>query len=99
MQRSSFGIAFVAASALAGAPAPAQADTIWYRCGDDICRIHPDGTGTARPWGLQGPGVGELDVTRNGRRIAFVARGNLVISDRRRSRLVGVRHPDPARQG
>ena len=81
----SCAIALGSASALAlSAAPPADASRIWYRCGDAICVTRADGRGEPREWATFRD-VGQFDVTRDGRRIAFIARGSLAISDARRA--------------
>ena len=57
---------------------PAAADSLLYRCGDNVCRVAPDGTGRTqlttdgRPGG---PAYSWLSATRDGSRLA-VAKGS-----------------------
>jgi hypothetical protein len=66
--------ALAAAGAMAlCAAAPARADSLLYRCGANVCRVAPDGTGRTqlttdgRP---QGPVYSWLSATRDGSRMA-----------------------------
>jgi hypothetical protein len=66
----------VAAALLAGAE-PAPADSLLYRCGANVCRVAPDGTGRARLTAdgrSAGPEYSWLSATLDGSRLA-VAKG------------------------
>jgi dipeptidyl aminopeptidase/acylaminoacyl peptidase len=57
----------------AGAAPPASADSLLYRCGANICRVAPDGTGRLRlttDGRAEGPAYSWLSASRDGSRIA-----------------------------
>jgi hypothetical protein len=63
---------FVAIAALSAA-APAAADSILYRCGDNVCRMATDGTGReqlTRDGRPEGPAYSWLSASRDGSRMA-----------------------------
>jgi WD40 repeat protein len=85
------GAALAAALILAFAAA-AHASFIVYGCGNNLCRINPDGTGSAPVTTDGGSGAsayGAPSLSRDGSRLAFIQGSNLYIGDAAAQNRVG----------
>ncbi len=70
--------------AVAAAAPAAGASFIVYGCGNNLCRINPDGTGAAPVTTDGGPGAsayGAPSLSRDGSRLAFIQGSDLYIGD------------------
>ena len=71
---------------------PASADSLLYRCGPNVCRVAPDGTGRTQlttDGRAGGPAYAWLSATRDGSRLAVVKGASAYVLDGSARRISG----------